>query len=153
MRMSKETRLAGDSTEQQEAEKWLVSALSDKLGVNLVKRKWSLPQGNWVEIDGFCNSPAILCEAWTHIGSPKSAQKNKIMTDALKLLFVNKFIIKNRSKRTLILLFADKDAATHFQGKSWMAQCLKRYNIEIEIVNLPKELEDKVLNAQERQYR
>src|SRR3989338_3627216 len=151
--MTKENQSAGYSTEQQEAEKWLVSAFSNKLGVNLVKRKWSLPQGNWIEIDGFCNSPTVLFRSWAHIGSAKSAQKNKIMTDALKLLFASKFIVKNKNKQTLILLFADKDASMHFQGKSWMAQCLKRYNIRIKVVNLPKRLKDKILNAQQKQYR
>ena len=144
------TKLAGDSSEQREAEIWLLRELSNKLGITLTKKKLGVDKGSWIEMDGFCESPLILCEAWAHIGSPKPAQKNKVMTDAFKLLFAST-LIKSNGKR--ILLFADRDAAAHFQGKSWMAQCLKEYNIEVRIIELPEELKAKVMKAQERQYR
>ena len=144
------TKLAGDSSEQREAENRLLSELSNELGITLTKKKLGLDRGSWIEIDGFCESPLILCEAWAHIGSPKPAQKNKVMTDAFKLLFAST-LIKSNGKR--ILLFADRDAAAHFQGKSWMAQCLKEYNIEVRIIELPEELKAKVMKAQKRQYR
>jgi len=144
------TKLAGDSSEQRKAEEWLVNALSKKLGVGLTKGKWFLDGGSGIELDGFCESPMVLCEAWAHIGPPKSAQKDKVMTDAFKLLFVNA-LIKGDGKR--ILLFADHDAAAHFQGKSWMAQCLNKHNIIVEIIELPLELKTEILKAQKRQYR
>jgi len=144
------TKLAGDSSEQREAEEWLLKELSKELGVNLTKKKFSLDGGTWIEVDGFCKDPLVLCEAWAHIGPPKSAQKNKVMTDAFKLLFASKRV-KGNGK--CILLFADHDAAAHFQGKSWMAQCLKEYNIEVRIIKLSQELRSKVMEAQERQYR
>jgi hypothetical protein len=141
----------GDSSEQRKAEEWLLNALSSKLGVELIKRKrFLLEGGSWIELDGFCESPMILCEVWAHIGTPKSAQKDKVMTDAFKLLFVNE-VNKGDSKR--ILLLADRKAAAHFQGKSWMARCLKEYNIMIEIIELPPELNKDVKEAQKRQYR
>ncbi len=122
------TTLAGDSNEQQKAERWLISALSKKkkLEVELAKKKWSLEGGSYIELDGYCESPKILCEAWAHIGSLKTAQKNKVMTDAFKLIFVNKLVKGNYE---LILLFADTKAAES------------------------KELKDEILNAQKRQYR
>jgi hypothetical protein len=144
------TKLPGDSSEQQEAERWLLDCLSKRLGVTLAKKRFPLDGGGWIELDGFCESPLVLCEAWAHIGPPKSAQKNKVMTDAFKLLFVNTYV-KGTGKR--ILLFADREAATHFQGKSWIAQCLNKYDITVEIIELPLELKTKVLGAQKRQYR
>lgn len=144
------TKLPGDSSEQQEAERWLLDCLSRNLRVTLTKRRFDLDGGSWIELDGFCESPLVLCEAWAHIGPPKSAQKNKVMTDAFKLLFVNA-LIKGDGKR--ILLFADREAAAHFQGKSWMAQCLNKHNIMVEIMELPLELKTKILKAQKRQYR
>ena len=140
----------GHSTEQQEAEEWLIDSFSKKLGTKLTKRRFSLQEGSWIEVDGFCESPLILCEAWAHIGPPKSAQKYKVMTDAFKLLFVNT-LAEGTGKR--ILLFGDHQAAAHFEGKSWMAQCLRKNNIMIEVVDLPSELRARVLRAQERQYR
>ncbi len=144
------TKLAGDSSEQRDAEEELLKELSKELGVNLTKKKFSLNGESQIELDGFCKDPLVLCEAWAHIGPPKSAQKNKVMTDALKLIFTNKLF---KGKGKCILLFADHGAAAHFQGKSWMAQCLKEYNIEVRIIKLSQELRSKVMEAQKRQYR
>jgi hypothetical protein len=142
-------REPGDSSEQQEAEQWLLDTLSAKLGVKLTKRRWQLGRGSWTELDGFSESPLILCEAWAHVGAPKSAQKNKVMTDAFKLLFVSRFLEANGRR---ILLFGDIEAARHFQGTSWMARCLRQYGIEVEVVDMSPELKARVVNAQERLY-
>lgn len=83
------TILAGDSREQREAEAWLINALAEELGINLTKQKWVLDNGSRIELDGFCETPPVLCEVWAHIGPPKSAQKHKVMMDAFKLLFAN----------------------------------------------------------------
>ncbi len=145
------TKSAGDSAEQRKAEEYLVDALSKELEITLAKRKWDLGEGSYIELDGFCESPLILCEAWAHIGLPKSAQKDKVMKDAFKLLFVNNILVKGEGKR--ILLFADHEAAAHFQGKSWMARCLKEHNIIVKIVELPPEIKTDVKKAQKMQYR
>lgn len=144
------TREPGDSSEQQEAQQWLLAALSAKLGVWVVKKRWQLDGGSWAELDGFAESPLILCEAWAHVGAPRSAQKDNVMTDAFKLLFVSSHLGKD-SRR--ILLFGDHEAAKHFQGNSWMAGCLRRYGIEVHVVEMSAELKAKVKNAQKRQYR
>lgn len=130
------SELPGHSTEQREAEEWLVNHFSKKLGVKLTKRRFLLREGSWVEIDGFCEVPLILCEAWAHIGPPKSAQKDKVMADAFKLLFVNT-VFEGMGKR--ILLFGDHQAAAHFEGRSWMAQCLRKHDIMIQVMDLPSE--------------
>lgn len=145
------TALAGDSSEQREAEAWLINALAEELCISLTKQKWVLDNGSRIELDGFCATPLVLCEVWAHIGPPKSAQKHKVMMDALKLLFANETLFSGLGK--CILLFADEEATLHFRGKSWMAQCLKKYNITIKVKNLPSELEEKVRWAQKRQYR
>jgi len=127
-----------------------MAALSKKFGITLSKKRWPLDEGGWVEIDGYSQSPLVLCEAWAHIGEPKSAQKNKVMADAFKLLFVST-LVKGEAKR--ILLFSDHGAAAHFQGKSWMAKCLRNYGTIIETIDLPPGLKMQVLEAQKRQYR
>ena len=143
-------REPGDSSEQQAAERWLLDALSKKLGVKLAKKRWQLGGRSWTELDGFAESPLILCEAWAHVGAPKSAQKHKVMTDAFKLLFVTR-LLEDDGRR--ILLFGDHEAAQHFQGNSWMARCLREDGIEVEVVDMNPELKAKVMEAQERQYR
>jgi len=140
----------GDSLEQQEAEDLTIGLLGENLGVTLSKKRFELPAGGWLEIDGYCESPRILCEAWAHQGKPKPAQKNKVMADALKLLYVSS-LESGPARR--ILAFADKNAASHFQGRSWMAQALRAHGIEIHVVTLPGETRERIRTAQERQYR
>jgi len=65
----------GDSGEQKAAEGWLVSSLASKLGVTLKKERFTLEGGSWIEVDGYCQAPKVFCEAWAHVGAPKSAQK------------------------------------------------------------------------------
>jgi len=143
------TKLPGDCKEQQEAENWLIDRLSVDMGIVLRKKRFSL-KGGWIELDGFCESPLVLCEAWAHIGAPRGGQKHKVMTDAFKLLFAST-LVDGDDKR--ILLFADPKAAAPFRGKSWMAQCLIKHNITTQIIELPLELKARVVKAQKRQYR
>ena len=140
----------GDSSEQRRAEEYLVVRLGERLGATLKKTEFELPDGEWLEVDGACESPVILCEAWAHQGLPKSAQKNKVLADALKLLYVER--LKSVSARK-ILLFGDEVAARRFQSENWMARALESFGIEIQIVELPLEMRNAVREAQKRQYR
>jgi len=142
---------SGDSSEHREAEIWFLQKFSTKEGLNLTKKRFTLDHRSWIELDGFCEDPLTLCEAWAHIGPPKSVQKSKVLSDALKLLFVSERFYEGAGKR--ILLLADHKAAAHFQGTSWMAQCLRRYNIDIRVIELSLALRTKVQEAQKRQYR
>ena len=146
----KDLRPPGDSSEQQVAERWLLDALSDKLGVVLSKRRFPLGEGSWFELDGFAESPLILCEAWAHVGTVKRGQKQKVMTDAVKLLFANALC---GGDARLILLFADSDAASHFQGNTWMAKCLSQFGIDVNVIEMGPELKADITKAQERQFR
>ena len=144
------TRPPGDSSEQRAAEQWLVDALSQDLGVVLTKKKLQLDDDSSLELDGFAESPLILCEAWAHVGTVKGGQKHKVMTDAIRLLFANAVCGGNAR---LILLFADQVAARHFQGNSWMAKCLSQFGIEVRVVDMSPELKAKITIAQDRQFR
>ena len=146
----KMSKSIGDSAEQREAEGWLLDELSKKLDVTLTKKRIELREGSWLELDGYCESPLVLCEVYAHIGSLRGDQPHKVMTDAFKLVYANKLV---GGDGRLILLFADKEAASYFQGKSWMTQCINEFGIEVEIIEPPKELKEKILGAQKRQYR
>ena len=69
--------------------------MSKELRVRLTKGKIQANGGRYLELDGYCESPRILCKAWAHIGAPKSAQQNKVMTDAL--LYAAKLVGGNGS--------------------------------------------------------
>jgi hypothetical protein len=91
-----------------------------------------------------------MCEAWAHIGLPKSAQRNKVMTDALKMVFIEKSLGMEFQK---ILIFADEEASKPFCGNTWQAKCLKAFNIETRIIELPPDIRERIVKAQKRQYR
>ena len=141
---------AGDSLEQREAEGVAIRLLGEKLGVNLEKRRILLPEGGRIELDGACDDPPILVEAWAHQGPPKPAQKAKVMTDAAKLLFAARLL---KTDPRLVLALTDRGAAAHFIGRTWMAQALRELGIEVLVVELPDDVRGAVLRAQARQYR
>ena len=78
----------GHSEEQREAEGVMLELLSARLGVKLQPQSIHLPSGVRLEVDGACDDPPILCEAWAHQGAAKSAQRDKVAKDILKFLIL-----------------------------------------------------------------
>jgi hypothetical protein len=140
----------GDSSEQKAAESVAMKLLGQRLGVELVPLRVPLEGGGRLELDGACESPPVLAEAWAHQGPPKAAQKAKVMTDAMRLLLAARTL---GTSPKLILLFTDQEAVGHFTGRSWMAQALRELSIEVHVVELPDDVKQAVLRAQARQYR
>lgn len=128
----------------------LIDLLARKLGTSLVKKQIGLPGGGWLEVDGASDSPPIICEAWAHIGSAKGGQKHKLVTDAFKLVFAGQLLPPETRK---ILVLGDADAVQHLRGRGWMAQALRANNIEIGVVDVPKEMRERLREAQRRQFR
>jgi hypothetical protein len=148
---SSDLRPAGDSREQRHAERIMLDLLGQRWGVLLRPRRITLDNGIRVEVDGVADNPSILVEVWAHQGPPKSAQKNKVLTDALKLLHVASTLpVAPR----LVLCLSDIEAAHHFTtARSWAAQALDAFAIEVTVVELPPETRAAVVAAQQRQYR
>lgn len=143
-------QIASDSIEEREAEPLMIAELSRVIGVELKPREVLLPKGHSPLVDGVADSPFVLCEAWAHQGKPKSAQVKEVMTDALKLLYIERALSRPAWK---ILLLSDEEAAASFQGDSWHANALRTFHIEVRVVGLPQEVRDRVVEAQKRQYR
>ncbi len=141
----------GDSAEQRDAEALIVAGLSAELRVSLTPRSFALPDGVRLTIDGVADAPTILVEALAHQGPPKSAQKAKVVTDALKLLWVDRVLFGGEARK--ILALSDTAAAGHFQGRSWMAAAFRDLGIEVRVVSLPDAVREKIRRAQERQFR
>lgn len=140
----------GDSPEQREAQTVMIRLLSKRLGIDLQPEEVKLPAGGWLQLDGYSEQPRVACEAWAHQGEVKSAQKDKVTKDILKLMFVRGLF---GTGTKLILLFGDEAAAKFLRGRSWRAQAMRALGVEIEVVSLPSELREKVVRAQQRQYR
>jgi hypothetical protein len=138
--------LAGSGPAQQQAEVVLLEGLSEKLGVKLERKRFDLEDG-WFEVDGFSESPLVVCEVWAHLGMPKAGQKHKVMTDAAKLL-LTKSILGDEAR--CILLFADPKAASSFLGSTWMAEWLREFKIDVEVLDLPQDLKARLTKPPRR---
>jgi hypothetical protein len=141
---------AGDSTEQREAEAVILDVLARNLGLTLTPMRLHLPDGSYVDVDGVGDEPPTLVEVWAHQGPPKVAQRNKVLSDALKVAHVSRVLDKDYR---LILCFSDVAAAKPFLGRSWYAGALRTLGIDVHIVTLSDEWVQRIMEAQRRQYR
>jgi len=141
---------AGDSLVQRVAKVAMLKELVVVLGYPLRKDRMTAPDGSVVDFDGWSAEPPTLVEAWAHQGPPKAAQKLKVMTDALKLVWGQRTFLP---EARLILLFADGAAARHFRLTSWMASAIRSFGIEIVVADLPAAVRARIRAAQARQFR
>ena len=141
---------SGNSQVQRTVEPEMVSWLSRELGCDLHPKRIELGDGVRLELDAYNEEPPIICEAWAHQGSPKSAQKFKVMNDAMKLVLARNYV--GQSARA-ILLFADQEAAKHFLGNTWQALALRENRIEVFVAELSEALKSEIRAAQITQYR
>lgn len=95
-------------------------------------------------------TPPVLVEVWAYQGQPKSAQRNKVLSDALKLQFVGDVL---DGDYRLVLCLTDAAAAAPFVGRSWFADALQHAGIDVEVVAIPDDLKASIRAAQSRQYR
>lgn len=148
---SNEPRHPGDSAEQRVAERVLIETLGAELGVVFVKSRLRTADDATVELDGICEEPPILVEAWAHQGPPRPAQKYKVMTDTLKLIWAESVFFPGGARK--ILALADDEAAAHFRSGTWMAAAIAHFGIEVRVVPLADELRSRIRGAQQRQFR
>ena len=150
MEMEQQDGLPGDSGVQREAEVMMLALLSLELGVALAPRRFDLGDGARAEVDGVSLDPPVLVEAWAHQGPPRPAQKAKVLTDALKLVWLEQRHLPGAAK---ILLFSDAEAAKHFRGRTWAARAMADLGVELRVVELPGAMRARIRAAQARQYR
>jgi hypothetical protein len=142
----------GSSPEQRDAERVMLDLLGGELALVLDPARIAVASGARVEVDGCDTGRTVLVECWAHQGPPKSAQRHKVLADALKLTWIASTIYP---RPRLILCMSDPAAAAPFlpTARSWAAQALRDLAIAVHVVDLPEESRKKIRAAQERQYR
>lgn len=142
----------GSSQEQRDAERVMLDQLAADLAVTLEPAVLTVPSGARVEVDGADAGRTVLVECWAHQGRPKSAQRHKVLADALKLAWIATTI---NPRPRLILCMSDPLAVAPFLPTSgaWAAQAFQDFGIEILVVDLPADVRQRVDEAQARQYR
>jgi hypothetical protein len=136
-----------DSLAQREVETLILAELSVEVGQDLRKRKLELPGGSKVEVDGVGDDETVFAEAFAHQGPLKGGQLGKVARDAFKLITLGRTYPKAR----LIVAFADPAAAAAVKGKSWLAEALKTWSVEVVVVELDPAVRKGLLATQEAQ--
>jgi hypothetical protein len=147
-------RSASCSDVQQLAEQLMISEFSRQLGRELGQA--TIPIGkNKVTVDGFHRDEnrITLVEAWAHVGKAKSAQRNKVLGDMLKLAFVSSVLRRSHPNLNVEshLIFADLSAANVVNGNGWAALAAKEFGVAMQVIELSKEVIDTIKEAQRRQ--
>lgn len=141
----------GASTEQQQAERIILDEAGALLGTRLDPRKILTPTGVRVEVDGADQDLTVLVEAWAHQGVVKSAQRHKVLSDALKLVWISSTLYP---RPRMVLCLSDQEAARPFLGeRSWAAAALRDLSVEVLVIDLPEHVRARLRRAQHRQRR
>jgi antitoxin (DNA-binding transcriptional repressor) of toxin-antitoxin stability system len=136
-----------DSAEQRAIEPVVLEEISKRVGIPLEPRTFELPNGARMDLDGASADGSVLVEIFAHQGALKGGQVHKVARDALKLITLQ----RTHMGAQLILGFADDRTATSVTGKSWLAEALRSWKIEVLIIELD-EMQKKLLrDAQARQ--
>jgi hypothetical protein len=138
---------ASDSAVQREAEHVVRRQLAARLGVDLAPTTIRLKAGAPVEVDAGSPDGLVLAEIFARQGELKGGQQKKVAIDTLKLITIR----EERPGARLIVAFADQAAAAYATGGGWVAQALRTWSVEVEIVDLPDELRRRIREAQATQ--
>jgi hypothetical protein len=136
-----------DSSEQRSAEAVILAGVAANVGKELVPRSLALPDGARVDVDGVASDESVLVEVFAHQGRMKGSQPKKVAQDALKLIT----LARSRPDARLILAFGDSDAASCVQGRSWLAEALRTWGLEVVVTELNEATRAGVKAAQVRQ--
>ncbi len=136
-----------DSHEQRRAEPLILAGVSAVVGVELAPRSLRLAGGARVDVDGVAPDESVLVEIFAHQGRLRGAQFHKVARDALKLITLG----RTRTGCRLIVAFADSDAAACVSARSWLAEALRTWGVEVFVVEIDEDVRAGLRSAQVRQ--
>lgn len=138
-----------NSEEQRSIENYVIREIERILGCPLERNvSAQLTDDIYINPDFYSNDHTIVGEIYAHVGALKVGQKRKISQDILKLLLLDKS--KDVSYRKIITV-VDDTVEKYLKGKSFIAESIRQFGIEIIRINLPDELYCTIQNAQLRQ--
>jgi hypothetical protein len=127
----------------------MVAALASLLHSELAPRSIKLENGCKVQVDGFSESPPVLCESFARLTALKAGQKRKLGNDVLKLLLIERALAGNQWRK--ILAVASEEVHGWLTGNSWQAAALREFGVEVVQVPISPELAGLIANAQAEQ--
>ena len=137
------------SDEQQKAEITIGDRVEEYVACPLKRsERVVLTGGVHIVPDLYSEKDRIVGEIFAHIGSLKVGQQHKISQDILKMLLLEK--TKGVKYRKMIII-VDEKIEEYLKGKSFMAESIRQFGIEIKKVDLPDETYENIMHAQKRQ--
>lgn len=137
------------SDEQQKAEIGIGNCVEKELSCPLKRNeRVVLSEGVHIVPDLYSEKDRIVGKIFAHIGSLKVGQKHKLSQDILKILLLEK--IKGIKYRKVLVIVDDK-IEEYFKGKSFIAESIRQFGIEIKKVDISEKNYKEIMNAQKRQ--
>lgn len=137
-----------DSAVQRAAEAVIVERLATELGVPLhVGGRVPVGGGAHIEVDALSTDDTVFVEAYARQGALKGAQLKKIGQDILKLALLRRQ--PEYVEARVLIAFASTEARDSIRG--WLARAAGEFGIELCTVDVPADLRDQILEAQQRQ--
>lgn len=137
------------SDEQQKAEIIIGNRVEKELSCPLKRNeKVVLSEGIYIVPDLYSEKDRIVGEIFAHIGSLKVGQQHKISQDILKMLLLEK--TKGVKYRKVLVIIDDK-IEEYLRGKSFIAESIRQFGIEVKKVDLSHEIYEKIVSAQRQQ--
>lgn len=137
------------SDEQQKAEITIGDRVEEYVACPLKRsERVVLTGGVHIVPDLYSEKDRIVGEIFAHIGSLKVGQQHKISQDILKMLLLEK--TKGVKYRKMIII-VDEKIEEYLKGKSFIAESIRQFGIEIKKIDLSAEEYEKIINAQKRQ--
>jgi len=136
------------------AESFMVEAFSREIGIVLKKTKRKLDDAT-VELDAFGEGGGrcVVAEVFARLAKPKAGQKKKILTDALKLVFVCESLRQQNpdQKVEAYLVFASDKVERAVTGEAWAAAALRKFGIKTKLIELTEPLKTQVAETEKLQ--
>jgi len=136
-------RVGSDSPAQREAEKVALNLVAAELGLEHIETQKRFSIGPAAAIvDAFAESmdEVVLLEVNARVGSAmKTATKNKVLKDTLKMLLIEKANAAAwQGKRVRkMLVFLDPIARASFGPKAWANQAWNAFGVETHVCAIP----------------
>lgn len=139
------------SAVQVEAEARIVAAVAAALRLDLINDRsiTSIPIGDQVhvEVDAATRDRSTVVEAYARQGSLKGAQLKKIAQDVLKLALIK--AERAPAETRAVIAFASDEARQSISG--WVQEAADRFGVTLLTVEIPTDLRNKIVHAQNRQ--
>lgn len=106
-----------------------------------------LAGGARVDVDGVADDRSVFVEVFAHQGRLRGGQFHKVARDALKLITLR----REHPGARLIVAFGDETAAACVTGRSWLAEALRTWGVEVLVVDVGADVRAGLVAAQARQ--